>query len=96
MTEVKPGVRFYSTASSVDVIIVKPAAVQLACAGAPMVTAAPEERAAGEGANIELGKRYEDAESGLLVMCTKPGAGPLTADGRELQLLSAKPLPSSD
>lgn len=96
MSDVKPGARFYSVASNVDVIIVKPAAVQLACAGEPMSVTAPGERVAGEGTNVELGKRYEDVDSGLLVMCTKPGAGPLTADGRVLQQLSAKPLPSSD
>ena len=96
MTQVKPGLRFYSTASMVDVIIVKPADVELQCAGALMVTSAPAERVVGDGAQVELGKRYEDAESGLLVMCTKAGAGPITADGRELQQLTAKPLPSSD
>lgn len=96
MTDLTPGKRLYSAASTVEIIVVKPAAVTLQCAGTDMLTAAPEVRGDAAGAAIALGKRYEDHESGLLVMCTKPGSGPLTADGRELVLLTAQALPSSD
>jgi len=30
------------------------------------------------------------------VLCVKPGGGTLAADGRDLTLKSAKPLPASD
>jgi hypothetical protein len=47
-------------------------------------------------AGILLGKRYADETTGLEVLCTKPGAGPLAVDGRELQVKGPKPLPASD
>ena len=48
----------------------------------------------GEGTLV--GKRYADEESGLEVLCAKPGPGALVADGREVPVKGAKPLPSSD
>jgi len=44
----------------------------------------------------QLGKRYVDEPTGLEVLCVKPGSGTLAADGRDLTLKSAKPLPASD
>lgn len=94
--EIRPGARFYSTASSAEVIVVRPAQVDLACAGAPM-SAEPTGAADAPGdVRLQLGKRYEDPTSGLLLMCTKGGAGPVTADGRVVDPVAAKPLPSSD
>ena len=72
----------------------------LACSGAVLV-ALDETRpqgghaSASEGAP-QLGKRYVDEEAGLEVLCTKPGSGELTCEGRALTLKAAKPLPSSD
>jgi hypothetical protein len=43
-----------------------------------------------------LGKRYVDAESGLEALCSKPGAGSLSLDGRPLSMKEAKKLPASD
>ena len=43
-----------------------------------------------------MGKRYVDAESGLEALCTKPGAGSLSLDGRPLAVKATKKLPSSD
>lgn len=45
---------------------------------------------------ILVGKRYADEESGLEVLCVKPGPGPLRFAGRDLVLRAAKPLPASD
>ena len=50
--------------------------------------------AAGEGTLV--GKRYADEDSGLEVLCAKPGPGALAVDGREVPVKGAKPLPSSD
>jgi hypothetical protein len=36
-------------------------------------------------AGIEQGKRYQDPVSGLEVLCTQSGAGPIEVDGRPLQ-----------
>jgi hypothetical protein len=85
--------------STAEVIIVKAAATdgELQCAGGPMTTedVAVEEQGGG-GSPILLGKRYTDTESGLEVLATKPGSGPLSFDGRELVVKSAATLPASD
>lgn len=98
MTALRPGQRLFSTASSAELIVVRPADVDLACAGAPLTDAAQNQAPASDGSanELQIGKRYEDTETGLLLMCTKAGPGPITADGREMTLLSSKPLPSSD
>ena len=44
----------------------------------------------------QLGKRYSDEASGAELLCTKGGAGALSADGRLLELKVAKALPASD
>jgi hypothetical protein len=43
-----------------------------------------------------MGKRYEDAELGLEVLCTQAGDGALSVDEAPLLVKGAKPLPSSD
>jgi hypothetical protein len=43
-----------------------------------------------------IGKRYVNAAGDLELLCTKPGAGALAADGAPLAMKGAKPLPSSD
>jgi hypothetical protein len=94
---ITPGQRWYSAASTAEIIVVKAASVELACAGEPMVAARPESTPpSGADAPVQIGKRYTDEESGLLVLCTKGGAGPLTADGRILGELQTQALPSSD
>ncbi len=51
--------------------------------------------ASGDGGTL-LGKRYVDEQTGLEVLCTKPGTGSLAADGRPLTIKAPKPLPASD
>ena len=43
-----------------------------------------------------MGKRYTCASCGLQVMCVKRGLGPFTCHGAAMELVSVKPLPSSD
>jgi hypothetical protein len=71
------------------------------CGGAPLLddgAAAPDgatlDTSLGDGP--QLGKRYADDDLGLELLCTKPGAGAVTANGAVLPLKGAKPLPSSD
>jgi hypothetical protein len=43
-----------------------------------------------------MGKRYEDADLGLELLCTQPGEGALSIGDAPLLVKGAKPLPSSD
>ena len=62
--------------------------------GADPAAGAALDESLGDGP--QLGKRYADEELGLELLCTRAGAGALTADGAVLGLKGAKPLPSSD
>jgi hypothetical protein len=101
--EFKPGSRWRSAVCDTEVIVVKAptAGVVLECGGRAMVAAGqePPARAALDPALADgtaAGKRFEDTESGLEVLCTKAGAGSLSVDGVPIRLKDAKPLPSSD
>jgi hypothetical protein len=43
-----------------------------------------------------LGKRYADEVTGLEVLCTKPGTGAITVDGRRATVITPRQLPASD
>jgi hypothetical protein len=98
--DLKAGQRLHSTVCNTDVVVVKGAVgVDLTCGGAPVATTRAEPTgspAAGLDAGSLLGKRYEDPESGIEVLCVKPGGGTIAVDGRPLILKAAKALPSSD
>lgn len=69
------------------------------CDGADLVALdqRPDPGRSGEpGPAFLIGKRYEDDAAELELLCTKPGVGRLTVDGRELTLRTAKPLPATD
>jgi hypothetical protein len=72
----------------------------LTCGGVEMIvgksTGASAEIAPAHVGATKLGKRYVDDNSGLELLCTKPGQGALAFDGRVLPEKAAKPLPSSD
>lgn len=99
--QTKPGLKLRSTVCATEVVVVRPApsAVEITCCSAPMTD--EESTAAGSAAGptgdgVLLGKRYADEETGLELLCTKPGPGPLAVDGRELAVKGPKPLPASD
>lgn len=97
--ELRPGMRLHSTVCDTEVVVVKApsAEVELCCGGYPM--AGPEDSHDGEitvSGGTVLGKRYEHEPTGLELLCTKAGAGALTAAGDVLQVKAPKPLPSSD
>jgi hypothetical protein len=102
--DLKPGSRWKSAVCAAEAVVVRAPSgpVTLACGGAPMLAwtaerpAAASAVAAGQDAGSLLGKRYGDAETGLEVLCAKPGAGSLSADGRPLVVKDAKKLPASD
>jgi hypothetical protein len=101
--DLKPGSRWKSAVCDTEVVVVRPpsAPAALECGGQPMTPHAAE-RPAGlalspdHAAGSLLGKRYTDAESGLEALCSKPGAGSLSVDGRPLAVKEAKKLPASD
>lgn len=100
MMDLKAGQRLHSTVCDTNVVVVKGATgVELTCGGAPFADApgaATGFPADGLDKGSLLGKRYEDAETGIEVLCVKPGAGSIAVDGRPLTLKAAKALPSSD
>jgi hypothetical protein len=102
--DVSPGQRLRSQACTTEVIVVRAPGhrVEITCGGQPMATdpaigaGAANSASAASGTWTQLGKRYVDEPAGLEVLCVKPGSGTLAADGRDLVLKSAKPLPASD
>jgi hypothetical protein len=95
----KVGSRLRTPTSTAEVIVVKAGtgAGDLVCAGGIMTTEAVtvDQQTSGDSP-VQLGKRYSEDESGVEVLCTKPGAGPLVFEGRELVVRSAAALPASD
>ena len=100
--ELTAGSRWKSAASETEVVVIRPleSGHSLACGGAEMVPAGTDASKRTVDPTLAeptlLGKRYEDEESGLEVLCSKGGEGTLTLDGKPLVVKSAKPLPSSD
>jgi hypothetical protein len=45
---------------------------------------------------VQLGKRYRDEQTGIEVLVVKPGPCALNVDGRPMELLQPKVLPSAD
>ena len=100
--ELRPGLKLASAVCDAQVVVVRAPAgdVEVGCGGSPMVPdgddAAPATLDGSLGEGPLLGKRYADEELGLELLCTRAGAGALTANGAVLALKGAKPLPSSD
>jgi hypothetical protein len=99
--DLKPGLRLRSQVCATELIVVRPAAVQLSCGGAPVIPFGDQPDAglsldpALSGGN-QLGKRYTDDSGALEILVTKQGEGTLADADRPLPLKEAKPLPSSD
>jgi len=97
--QTKAGLKLRGTACTTEVIVVRAATadVELTCCGAPLTTdEVPAPATAPAEHEVLLGKRYTDEESGIELLCTKPGPGPLAVDGRTVLVKGTKPLPSSD
>lgn len=99
--EIKAGSRLACPDCTTELVVVKPptAPVVLTCSGSVIVEATADRPGGGHadaGDGALVGKRYGDAETGLEVLCAKPGPGTLAADGRVIEIQGAKPLPSSD
>jgi hypothetical protein len=101
--ELKPGLKLHSAVCDAQVVVVRAPAepLDLACGGAPLLI---DGDAAPAGATLDpelaegvlIGKRYTLEGTTLELLCTRAGAGSLTANGEVLTLKGAKPLPASD
>jgi hypothetical protein len=101
--KLRPGQKLHSAVCDAQVVVVRAPSteVDVGCGGAPLLDEGQEPEHVAEldaalGDAPLLGKRYADEEVGLELLCTRPGKGALTLDGRPLPLKGAKPLPSSD
>ena len=101
--KLRPGQKLHSAVCDAQVVVVRAPSteVDVGCGGAPLLDEGQEPEPVAEldaalGDAPLLGKRYADEEIGLELLCTRPGKGALTLDGRPLPLKGAKPLPSSD
>lgn len=45
---------------------------------------------------VQLGKRYKDEETGIEILVIKPGNCELRVNGRDMELMQPKVLPSAD
>jgi hypothetical protein len=102
-TALRPGTRLRSQACSTEVVVVRAGtgAVDLTCAGHPMVgfdePAAALPLVVGLDGGTAVGKRYTAASDRTIeVLVTKGGAGTLGDGATPLELKQAKPLPASD
>ncbi len=51
---------------------------------------------AADGGDIKVGKRYQDEDSGIEVLVTKPGAVVLQCNGKDMELQEPKKTKSAD
>ena len=99
--QLKSGLRLQSVTCDTQVIVVRGSGdVDLRCGGQPMAPAGGavdrQAVAGGHDSGTLMGKRYGDEESGIEILCTKPGAGALSIGETALPEKGAKALPSSD
>ena len=106
--ELQPGSRLKSQVCNAEFIVVKSPAgpVALCCGGQPMISAGRAGPGSSGADNLPirndlaggtlLGKRYEAADLGLELLCTRAGLGTLTIDECPLVVRAPSTLPSSD
>jgi hypothetical protein len=101
--DLRPGSRWRSAVCDTEVVVVRapaaPATLDIGGAGAlPGEAGRPsgaQPHAELSGGTL-LGKRYVDEVTGLEVLCTRPGTGSITVDGRRAAVIAPKQLPASD
>ena len=101
-----PGLRLESATCDTQVVVVRAPKdagdIDVRCGGValrPLGSAGDRVAPMGElgaGAGTLVGKRYEQEDVSLELLCTRSGTGTLTVGDRPLDLKGAKPLPASD
>jgi hypothetical protein len=96
--QLKPGLKLSSSASTAEFIVIRAPQEELVltCAGSPLAAETLAPRAATEGPELLVGKRYGDVAGNLELLCTAGGVGPLLLADEPLAMRAAKSLPSSD
>jgi hypothetical protein len=98
----KPGLRLSSQVCETEFVVIKGTGDHaLECGGASAVAVGdPASHQGGISDDLSggtlLGKRYTDADGVVEILCTNPGSGTVTFDGKALGLKESKPLPASD
>ena len=100
-TTQRVGTRWKSTACDSELIVVHAPSgrVDLRCGGHPVIPhgqEASDKSTPTNSGGTQVGKRYSDSDSGLVVLVTKAGDGALSIGDVPLELLQPKLLPSSD
>lgn len=89
----------YVGPSGVEVVVTKARPGNLTDGAMPLVlkeSGQPFAAAASGGAELQLGKRYRAADGGVELLVTKAGRCDLRYDGKPMELLQPRQLPSSD
>ena len=100
MAAAQTGKRYFVPGGVAEVIVTKGGGGELRCGAAPRICMGAEDAAvtvdtAGMDP-VALGKRYKDESTGVEVLVVKPGPCALNVDGRSMELLQPKVLPSAD
>lgn len=100
MAAAQTGKRYVVPGGVAEFIVTKGGTGELRCADAPMQMRGSEDAAAAVDTTgmeaVQLGKRYKDEQTGIEVLVVKPGPCALNVDGRAMELLQPKVLPSAD
>ncbi len=94
------GKRYVVPGGVAEFIVTKGGDGELRCATAALQMRGSEDASAGVDTNgmdqVALGKRYKDEETGIEVLVVKAGPCALNVDGRAMELMQPKVLPSAD
>ncbi|MFI6309679.1 hypothetical protein ACIBEK_05960 [Nocardia fusca] len=98
---IKPGARYRSQVCATEVIVVRPADIDLMCGGHAMLGLGDEptsglDLAPDLAGGSLLGKRYTNGEGTLELLVTKAGEGTLADGETPLTLKETRALPASD
>ena len=100
MASAQTGKRYFVPGGVAEFIVTKGGTGELRCGPSPMQMRGAEDAGitvdtAGMDP-VALGKRYKDETTGVEVLVVKPGPCALNVDGRSMELLQPKVLPSAD
>lgn len=100
MAAAQTGKRYMVPGGVAEFIVTKGGDGELRCGEAAMQirgAAGDAPAVSTEGmAAVQLGKRYKDEQTGIEVLVVKPGPCDLNVDGRAMELMQPKVLPSAD
>lgn len=100
MAAAQTGKRYFVPGGVAEFIVTKGGAGELRCGAAAMQMRGAEDAGATvdtSGMDAEaLGKRYKDESTGVEVLVVKAGPCTVNVDGRAMELLQPKVLPSAD